>query len=167
MSFTEDIRVGTAGERFIKKLFKMHKVDVEFGKDKKHRESYDLIGKIGRSKLTIEVKFDKMAEKTGNLAIEYHNPKSGKPSGISVTKAKLWAHVVLDCGHMTAWLASTKELKAYIEMYEPRKMVFFGGDKNANLYLYEDIHILKTVFNRIDTIFDESKFQKLVKKLIK
>lgn len=42
----------------------------------------------------IEVKSDRMARKTGNVAIEWSCSK--RPSGIQKTKAKYWVYVVID-----------------------------------------------------------------------
>ena len=169
MGFQSDLKLGKAGERFVKKVFKMNGVDIDF--DEKARSDYDLTGSFNKRKLKVEVKFDKMACQTGNLAIEYHNPRSNKPSGLLATKSNLWAHVIIDdasgVGFMTAWLASTKNLKAYVDMYEPRKKCNFGGDKNASLWLYEEKHMLENVFTRIDNMYNEDKFAKLIRKLIK
>jgi|TARA_R110000851_G_scaffold109897_3_gene232343 hypothetical protein len=47
-----------------------------------------------KSNITVEVKTDRLAAKTGNLAIEFKY--KGKPSGILTTKADEWFFVVLE-----------------------------------------------------------------------
>ena len=60
---------------------------------------------------TIEVKRDRQAHRTNRVAIEYEC--AGKPSGISITKAKWWA-IILDNskgGPTRIVLMPTEELK--------------------------------------------------------
>src|SRR6185295_17990226 len=53
--------------------------------------SHELVTKTG-STLTFEVKNDIMAKRTGNVAIEHHNCKQDKPSGLMATEAHFWCH---------------------------------------------------------------------------
>lgn len=91
----------------------------------------------------IEVKYDIMSAKTGNLAIEFFNSKKGTASGISATSAMYWAHVVLNTdGTNSIYLALVSKLKEWIQNNKPLKTVTHGGDDNASLYIYECTHIL-------------------------
>lgn len=91
----------------------------------------------------IEVKYDIMSSKTGNLAIEFFNSKKGQASGISATLAKYWAHVVQNVdGSNSVYIALVEKLKAWLESNKPLKTVTHGGDNNAALYIYECSRIL-------------------------
>lgn len=130
------------------------------------RSDYDIKVQISpRKTVTVEVKFDRMAQRTRNLAIEYYNPKSNCDSGLSSTKADLWCHVILDDNHKTLWITTVEQLKAFVLVNEPKKKVSAGGDSNADLYLYDDKFILSKVFHRLDTL-DCKQTQKLIKGLI-
>ena len=63
----------------------------------------------GYEVFTVEVKYDEMQAKTGNIAIEIYNPKSGKPSGLTATKANLWCQVLKD----STWITSVKACLLY------------------------------------------------------
>lgn len=83
--------------------------------------------------LTFEVKNDIMAKRTGNVAIEHHNCKQDKPSGVMATEAHFWCHKLGD----TIWVVPVNKLKKYMAEVEPLKKIVAGGDKNANLYIYK------------------------------
>jgi hypothetical protein len=75
--------------------------------------------------VTIEVKRDFRVSDTGNVAIE--EASRGKPSGITVTQAKVWA-IVLDgpeYGGQVRILIDTDRLKCIVEM---QKRYLLGGD---------------------------------------
>ena len=99
----------------------------------------------GHEVFTVEVKYDEMQAKTGNIAIEIYNPKSGKPSGLTATKANLWCQVLKD----SAWITSVKALRKFCEETPPFKMFSSAGDGNAAILLYKTEDILK-IFDRID-----------------
>lgn len=80
--------------------------------------------------ITIEVKRDFRVSDTGNVAIEQAH--RGKPSGIEVTKAKVWA-IVLDgpeYGGQVRVLIDTKRLKCLVGMV--KKYVYGGDSKNKS-----------------------------------
>ena len=77
----------------------------------------------GYEVFTVEVKYDEMQSKTGNIAIEIYNPKSGKPS--------------------------VKALRRFCEETTPFKMFSSAGDGNAAILLYKTEDILE-IFERID-----------------
>lgn len=66
-SFPHDVKVGEVGEKFVEAIF----------------SSPDI---------KLEVKKDDWTVKTGNIAIEFEC--RGKPSGILVTRADFWCHVI-------------------------------------------------------------------------
>jgi hypothetical protein len=72
-------------------------------------KDYDLlITQNDNKKLKVEVKADFMACKTGNLAVEWEC--SGKPSGISTSKADLWVFFTIDGIKEDCYIIPTNEL---------------------------------------------------------
>ena len=110
----------------------------------------------GYEVFTVEVKYDEMQAKTGNIAIEIYNPKSGKPSGLTATKANLWCHVLQD----SAWITSVEKLKEFCEDTPPFKSFNSVGDGNASILLYKTEDILK-IFERIDRCQKTELHQKI------
>lgn len=165
MGFKRDFSLGRNGEDIVLALLKRAAITIEKNTDKNTRKDYDLIGKIDKKNLTIEVKYDYMAVKTGNLALEYHNSKKDEPSGIDATKAKVWAHIILDNGNPTVWITSVKNLKSYVKSTTPHKTINKAGDGNAELYLYRIDDILPAIFTRIDNIV-VSDIEKIIKKYL-
>lgn len=99
---------------------------------------------------TSEVKYDLYAAKSGNIAIEYYNPKSNKPSGLSATKADLWFHAVTKPA--SVWVTTVQQLKEYTNTKPPHKIVDVGGDDNASMYLYRQDVIFDDIFKRVDNL---------------
>jgi hypothetical protein len=66
-NFQKDLALGTVGEEYIKSIF-------------------------ADEKIKLEVKKDDWTTRSGNVAIEFES--RGKPSGIEVTKADFWCHVI-------------------------------------------------------------------------
>ncbi len=96
----------------------------------------------------VESKFDSMQSKTGNLAVEFHNPQTDKPSGIMATASDLWAIVLKD--PTAVWICRTQDLKRYFSETKPLKEILRGGDGNASLRIYKSDDLLNAVFVRID-----------------
>ena len=105
---------------------------------------------------TVEVKYDEMQAKTGNIAIEIYNPKSAKTSGLTATKATLWCHVLQE----SIWITSVKKLKKFCEDTVPFKSFNSVGDGNASILLYKTEDIL-TIFERIDKCGEQQMVTKI------
>lgn len=162
----KSLSLGNKGEDFAIKIFTNANIEAEKNEDVSKREYYDLVCKIGKKKFTAEVKYDWMAQKTGNIAIEFYNSKSQKNSGIAVTKANLWIHMLEDGSNLTMWAASVKELKKFIKDNPAHKQVFDVGDNNACLHLYKEKILLNNLLHRCETL-DEKALKKLIRKLLK
>ena len=94
-----------------------------------HKE-YDLeIIKDGK-KIKIEVKSDKQASLTNNLAIEYECNK--KPSGITSTTADYWVYFIVFEDREECYKIPTEELK---ELVKDCKQVSGGDGQRSRLYL--------------------------------
>jgi hypothetical protein len=106
----------------------------------------------GQTQITTEVKFDEYERKSGNVAIEVYNPRLGKPSGVTATKAFFWAHVLVD---KVVWLTPVEKLREYLDNHAPGRIIDVGGDKNATLWLYPSCEILADAFFRVDTMTDD------------
>ena len=99
---------------------------------KELRYDFDVQADYKLSSVTFEAKNDKMATKTGNVAIEYYNSKQCKPSGIYVTKAKWWVHKI----DGVMWICEVEKLINFTKTEKADKMIVGGGDKNADLFIY-------------------------------
>jgi hypothetical protein len=126
---------------------------------------YDLECFDNKKRFTCEVKFDRMAQSTGNIAIEMHNTRHDKPSGLSATKADIWVIVVMDGNHKVAFAINTDRLRRFVESNEPKKKVEYGGEENARIYLYPD-SILEDLFERLDNCEPE-EIKRRIRKLVK
>lgn len=116
----------------------------EWNEDKKKRSDYDL---IILDTATVEIKNDLYAGKSGNVAIEYHNPRSDKPSGINITKSDIWCHII--AGEIL--VVRTQVLRDFTNTEKPKRVVKRAGDGNADLKLYTIEHI-KTILIPIERI---------------
>ena len=101
------------------------------------QKNFDLdleYGEAGESKLLsilngakkVEVKTDRMAHRTGNIAVEFRC--NGRPSGISTTEADYWAFVLRD-GTIII-LIETDRLKKIARTNYRLGNVTCGGDGN-------------------------------------
>lgn len=151
MGIEEDFKRGRSAEQYVQLLFESIGAQCE-PVEKKYRPHYDLHCTLFSIDFTLEVKFDLMASKTKNVAIEYHNPVANKPSGISITKADFWVYCFTP---KEVWIIPTTKLKKYIETNPPKRIIDNGGDGNASLYLYGKDALLKE-FVRIDNLDNKS-----------
>lgn len=155
--------VGDKGENFVTSKLSNIGVIVEKNNEHEKRYDYDLICKLGTITFYCEVKFDAMASKTGNIAMETHNSKKDMPSGINITKADLWVIVLLEDTGLQAWAASVKDVKEFMVVAKPFKKIKSGGDKNADLSIYKKEDILK-IFSRLDIMTQEEFTRWLIQK---
>lgn len=162
----KSFEIGQRGESLL--ADSLNRFDLLAKKDdnKDNRHFHDVIFNYKKKKYTVEVKYDLMAEKTGNIAIETYNPKSNKPSGINITKAHFWCHILPSEGFNYIFMTTVKRLKNYVAANKPKKIIECGGDKNATLYLYDDAKLL-SIFNRIDSILSKKEFEQIFKQMLK
>jgi hypothetical protein len=97
------------------------KYDLEEGILKGETKFHEML-----SKKKIEVKYDRMTRKTGNVYIEYES--RNKPSGIRTTQADYWTYFVHDDECFTI---SVKRLKVKLAKLKPPKIP--GGDNNTSM----------------------------------
>ena len=152
-----DLSLGESAEQFIINLYEFMGYPSSKNNDKKTRSFYDIVSKNKKVEFTTEVKYDIYANRSGNIAIETFNPKSGKPSGLGITKADLWVHIT-DQPYVT----SVKALKKYVDNNDPFKIIPCGGDDNATLYLYKANIILEAIFKPLPNDISKRVGQKII-----
>tara|TARA_R100001129_G_C5281291_1_gene236975 strand:+ start:553 stop:981 length:429 start_codon:yes stop_codon:yes gene_type:complete len=99
--------------------------DLEFGEDSEHWFK-ELFGD------TIEIKTERdIWATTGNIAVETHDTRKGKPSGINTTEAKYQLHVFQAADDkLAAIILRTDVLKEIIE--DDERTLHPMGDKDAD-----------------------------------
>ena len=163
-----DLKRGKKGEKEIIDLFKGFGHLIAYNSDETLRSFHDLefslidqdyrIAAYG----SIEVKNDEYAVKTGNLAIEFYNGRSLKPSGINVTKSDLWAQIAFS----QVWIANTKRLQRFVRVVEPYSIKYGVGDGNADIYLFKKDRIFDgNLFCRIDHLDSQNFFRTITQLL--
>lgn len=175
MTFHKTAKIGKTGEQIVLDILNSAALNAVKNTDLSKKYDHDIEFKLGKKTKTIEVKFDYMAVKTGNLCIEHHNSKKDAPSGITATKADIWCQIILDGDNPTVWMTKVDTLKDYIAKNEPKKKIVSGGDGNANLYLYGlpfiqgtgDISdTIMSIFTRVDNV-ESTELTKIIKGLLK
>ena len=157
--------IGHKGEQEVIALLNRCGIITEKEPDKEKRYDHDLVCQLGKKKFTCEVKFDSMACQTGNLAIEHWNSKKDSASGITVTKADLWVHLIRDGENITVWATNTNTLREYLKTNAPFKKISKAGDSNAELDLYRTDEIL-SIFERLDNVTDKEVITR-IRKILK
>lgn len=114
---------GRAAEKKVKDQLENSGIKVDFSPTKK----FDLI--IYEPFYNVEVKKDWMECKTGNVAIEYHNTITDKPSGPLHTGADIIFYVFKDGIRVT----NNEILREIVEL--AHRTVENAGDGNANIVL--------------------------------
>jgi hypothetical protein len=97
-------------------------IDIEYG-----RQGENYLLDILETK-RIEVKTDRIAHITGNVAVEYRY--RGRPSGIATTEADYWAFILYDM--TTIIMVPTDKLKAIAREKYKQDQITLGGDENAS-----------------------------------
>lgn len=90
----------------------------------------------------VEVKNDYKSSKTNNIAIEYEC--SGKPSGISTTKASYWVQKVYEDRFI---VFTVKELRKYIQQNNVKEVTCNNG--KSKMYLLPIEELIKNTNNKI------------------
>jgi len=145
-----DLEIGKEAEELVRtRLNEKFGLQLEFNKDYRNIHCDLICSKTG---LTFEVKFDKYAARSGRLAIESYNTKTNKPSGITLTTAKYWVHV-LDRPSVIL-ISTTQKLRSFLDEVKAFKIVEKAGDGNSRLHLYEKERIIGPLFIDIEEMGD-------------
>jgi hypothetical protein len=128
MTFYADLKLG---HKYEDELLKYVEHD-EYEKVEGYFKAWDIKFSLCGNKTTYEVKCDRLAHKTGNLAVEYRC--RDKPSGISTTTADYWAFFVIRGTTHDCYIIKTSVLKERISNGEFMERT--GGDNHtSNLYI--------------------------------
>jgi hypothetical protein len=150
VGFYSDRHVGKMGESLVISLLKaanLQPVENKSG-ELAAKSSHDIAIRLQGRPVTLEVKFDRMAAKTGNIAIEYWKPNTKTASGLGSTGADLWVHIL---SHpLAVYVTSVRRLTQYVATTKPVKTIAKAGDGNASIHLYPCESILPAVFYGLD-----------------
>jgi hypothetical protein len=102
--------------------------------DTNDTNAYDLRVRHGDDELKIEVKEDFRCAETGNVAVESFC--RGKPSGISVTQADLYAYVIHRPDRTVLTLTHVDDIRSAIEENRFHRKVDDSGDRGSNTVNY-------------------------------
>jgi len=125
--------------KFQEQLNQGHKYELEslkyldydtYEHDKQYRKEYDLIIIKGDKRIKIEVKSDRMASKTGNLAIEYECNK--QPSGINATEADYWIYFIVNKDNEECYKIPIEDLR---DLVKNCRKVSGGDGMRSRMYL--------------------------------
>ena len=155
MSIKKDLALGKKAEQYLINILEENEISCD-NVEYVDRSLYDIhftwdnhndLNRI-KKEYTIEVKYDVYSSKSGNIAIEIYNPIKGKPSGVGITKADFWCHIVGTLDNM--YLTTVPLLKKYIDKHPPLRVIHRAGDGNATICLYKQEKIL-SIFKKINT----------------
>lgn len=123
MSFFKDLKFGHGYEKKALEYFEYTSVEIPQGKCK----GYDF---ILDGTIKVEVKADRLAQRTGNIAIEYKS--RGKPSGLSTTEAYYYIYFVERYSNNECYILPVEILK----QLTTNSITVMGGDNRSSaLYL--------------------------------
>ena len=101
-------------------------IDLQYGQVREEKLS-DI---LQNAKIEVKTERDKWKE-TGNICIEFSC--RGKPSGIAVTEAKWWVHVLANGDDTSCMLMfPTEKLKEIARKYYANGKIVDGGDDNLS-----------------------------------
>ena len=101
-------------------------IDLQYGQVREE----ELSDILQNQKIEVKTERDKWKE-TGNICIEFSC--RGKPSGIAVTEAKWWVHVLADGDDTSCMLMfPTEKLKEIARKYYANGKIVNGGDDNLS-----------------------------------
>lgn len=133
MSFQSDLKFGRCYENLLLNYIHEDYEVVEMAPDERFTE-WDVKISKGNFVCKYEVKADKNTARTGNVFIEYEC--AGKPSGISITQADIYAYfVVKSSRQQDCYMIPVKYIKTMIENGEYRKMLNVGDGGRVNGFL--------------------------------
>ena len=94
-------------------------------------KEYDFGGTLDGREIKFEVKWDRRAGETGNVAIEFES--RGRPSGLSVSAADYYIYKI---GEQGFYLFETAALKQKLSDRRNVERIVSGGDPGSNTRMY-------------------------------
>jgi len=153
--FVSSIKKGNQGEQLVVDLFEMHGYKCE--KNKENKSLYDYLVTKRDKQYKLEVKSDFYASKSGNICFEFYNPKTNKASGVTVTEADFWVHLLFNPTKIL--ICKTTTLHSFLDSVPPLKKIKKAGDGNSALLLYT----IDTVLTTFDDITQIDNLDKVLK----
>jgi len=158
--------IGKSAEEYVRFILQNSGYSCELNKEHGKLIEFDMTVQMDELDFKVECKYDLMARKTKNLAIEYHNSRQDKPSGITATTSDIWVQVIPFANdEIHAYAINTQKLLEFTEKTEPYKHFTAAGDGNACLKIYKIDHILP-LFKRFDNITQSTIMKSLFKSLL-
>lgn len=147
--FVKDREKGETAEKLVRKIFKKAKIETfdNDGDTLKVLRGYDFSFNYKGKEYRVEVKNDLYEAKSGNIAVEYFNPKTCKCSGIYASTSHFYIYVLSD---ESVWICSTHNLVIYVMTKKPYKDILCGGDGNASMKLYKRDIIFEDLFVEVN-----------------
>lgn len=132
------------GHTYEKKAYH-HYLDYEqVEHDTEYRKEYDFIIYQDGKPTKIEVKSDRQASKTGNLAIEYEC--NNKPSGLSASTADYWMYFIVYPDRDECYKIPIEELKIIVKKC---RQVCGGDGMRSKMYLVRKSLVAKYLVEKI------------------
>lgn len=152
MDFQQSKPLGGRQESFVSGLLDEASIpnEANLGQGLVRLSGWDIRCQLNGSDFTVEVKFDAMESRTGNVAVEYHNTDFDTPSGILATTSTLWVVVLQQ--PQTAWVCRVSDLKTHFLSEPCLRDIPHGGDGNASLRLYRRKDLFEKLFHRLDDL---------------
>ena len=122
-NFYKDLEIGELVEQKVIDLLKKDYPTIKALKE--YNSGFDLVDDNG---YTVEVKFDRLSEKTPNTAFEYLYKSS--PSGISTSKALDWAQILYFNNNWIISIINTDQLRMFLKNNWEHLEKINGGDNN-------------------------------------
>lgn len=151
--------------KFSKQLSQGQKYELEslnyldydsFKHDTKYRKEYDLIIIKDGKEIKIEVKSDRQASRTGNLAIEYECNR--KPSGITSTEADFWIYFIVHPDRDEVYKIPIENLR---ELVKDCHKVSGGDGGRSRMYLLHRTKIQQYLVEKNDNLTKDLKQMKI------
>lgn len=134
MSFQSDLKFGRFYENLLLNYIHEDFDVAEFTSPEYQFTEWDVKISKGNFVCKYEVKADKNTYRTGNVFIEYEC--AGKPSGISITQADIYAYfVVKSSKQQDCYMIPVKYIKTLIENGEFTKILNSGDGGRVNGFL--------------------------------
>lgn len=132
--FDKDLEFGKQYQLKVKDLFEWE----EFVNTEGYLKEFDITGSFKTEegnliKTKWEVKADRRAKQTGNIAIEFES--NGKPSGITTTTADFWIYFIH--GENTYYLIPTSVLRRKVKQNRWWRIIQVNDEMRNRVYLFE------------------------------
>lgn len=153
--FRTDLRTGSEGEGRFAAVAERSGLQARrnAAKTRKGLSRFDYRVPVPAHDVTVdvEVKYDVYEARSGNVALEVGNPKSGTVSGLAATTAAVWVFVLKDG---SVWAARVADLRRAVARAAPEdgyvRHVPVAGDDNAELHLMRRHPFFERYFFRLD-----------------